>query len=142
MARPLNNPDDGIEKAVPLMAAAVLQGGGMTDPDIKDLLKEVLGGLADRRRKEAQMREKLALQAVQSAQEMERQKQEVQGRCSHLKQDGRSTRLAGQYITDGHGRNQLCLVCVFCHKEFHSPAFEGQTPPPHHLIPPADEIGG
>jgi hypothetical protein len=142
MARPLNTQETPLEKVAPALAVAALSQGGLDNPEIKALLAETLLGIKERREKAAKMQERMDQQRLQTIAEMEAQKAQRQSGCSHLKQDGRSTRLAGQVTTGIAGKRQLVLVCQWCHKEYHTPPNAGQEAPPQHLIPPGDEIGG
>jgi hypothetical protein len=135
MAQPKNT-NDGMAAALPLLAQAAL--GSNADPQLAELLKELVNDQLEQRRKLRARQERLAASAVQAAQDNEAQKLAQQRACNHLKQDD-TTRLAGQYLS---GNGQLALVCMFCGKEFHLPPLAGQEAPPKHLMPSGDSIGG
>ncbi len=115
------------------------------DPEFQQLLKEMLRDRLKTREEEKKRDERKHLNAIQQAQEQIEAEAARRGTCSHLKQDGRSTRLVGQWVTGtpkDPGSHQIVLVCQFCGKTFHHPARKDQTPVPPHLFPSGDEIGG
>lgn len=132
------NKNEKLDAALPLLATAALSGAGATDNDLQQLVKQLLQDQLENRNKVKQREERLALNAARAAKDAAEAKATEQSRCSHKRQDDTS-RLTGQYLT---GTGQLCLVCMFCAKEFHLPPQEGQEAPPRHLIPSADVIGG
>jgi hypothetical protein len=124
---------------LPPIALAAL--GADTDPEMKDYIKSLIQDRLAERSKEQRMAERCAKNAVQQAQEEIAARAARVRNCNHLKQDNRSTRLAGQKLS---GTGQVALVCQFCHDVFHIPADKslGQKEPAIHLIPQTDEIGG
>jgi hypothetical protein len=119
------------------LALAALSGGSM-DPEIKDMLKILVGDALQKRQKERDRAEKQMLSAAQASKEYHEEQRRKQARCSHRNQM-KQTRLAGQRLT---GTGQISLVCQYCNKNFFLPPLEGQDAPPNELIPPVDEIGG
>jgi hypothetical protein len=108
------------------------------DPEIKDMLKILVGDALQKRQKERDRAEKQMLSAAQASKEYHEEQRRKQARCSHRNQM-KQTRLAGQRLT---GTGQISLVCQYCNKNFFLPPLEGQDAPPNELIPPVDEIGG
>ena len=126
------------EAVLPVLASAMLEGAGATNPQLQEYIAALLGDQLAARDKEKAKRERLAMNSVQAAQEAELARAQKQSQCSHLKQDD-TTRLVGQRLT---GTRQIALVCQFCAKEYHMPPLEGQEAPPRDLLPSADIIGG
>ena len=142
--RKIDVPENDI--GLPLMAASVLTEAGANDELMNELRSALLRKLrkdSDKEDKALEKKKRQALANAQSAEEERLERKRKQALCTHLKQDGRSTRLRGQVVTgdrEGRGR-QLVLVCGYCGKPFHYPPQEGQEAPPQALVPPADEIG-
>ena len=130
---------DPVKEALPVLALAALEGAeGAGKGAMSQLLQELAGDLLAERKKKATQREAMAKNAVQSAAEEKKLRDNEKRRCSHRNQIG-DTRLAGQILSNG----QLCLVCKWCHQEyFNPPNLElGQKDAPRELYPPMDEIG-
>lgn len=134
------------EIPVPILATAALNAAGQqAEPGsdgarIQQLLIQLIEDQLDKRNKEKQQRERLALSAIAAAADEKRMRTAQQKHCAHRKQDN-TTRLVGQHIS---GTGQLSLVCQFCNANFYYPPDEklGQIAPPRDLMPTPDEIGG
>lgn len=131
-----------------LLASELSKATGQPEDDNTKLLKsavaEMLQELVEKRRKEKNKAEQTALNAAAAAKEYHEIKAAEQNRCSHRKTNGR-TRVAGQRIHNiEYNRDQVTLVCQFCHKNFYINAIKElqQEECPRDLIPSADEIGG
>ena len=129
---------DPVKEALPVLAMSMLQGATGGDNPASQLLNELAADLLAERKKKAAQREAIEKNAILAAQDEKRYKDQEKRRCSHRNQIG-DTRLSGQILSNG----QLCLVCKWCHKEYHEPPNKelGQEAPPRELFPTMDEIG-
>lgn len=131
------NKSNAADAAIPLMAAAMIQQGGGDNDAIRQIVLDLAKEQLAEREKKRKAKEKLELSAIEAVREQALQKKQKEDNCSHQRQDGK-TRLAGQRLSNG----QICLVCQFCHKEFHHPPQADQVDIPIHLRPNSDAIGG
>jgi hypothetical protein len=130
---------DPVKDALPVLALAAMEGAdGAGKGVMSQLLQELASDLLAERKKKAAQREAIEKNAILAAQDEKRYKDQEKRRCSHRNQIGDS-RLSGQILSNG----QLCLVCKWCHKEYHEPPIKelGQEAPPRELYPTMDEIG-
>jgi len=133
-------PQGIITEATPLpllTVAAQLANSGGASEEINNLLRSLLVEEVDKRKKNAEKRERMLRSNAMAAKEQALAKEQAQNQCTHRDQLNES-RLAGQVLS---GTGQLNLVCKWCHKSYYNPPLEGQEAAPRELLPRAEAMG-